>query len=46
MQVQLRIGIFYKNRKSVSNQLKNSKWNVLLTTYEYVLKDKNILKKY
>ncbi len=30
----------------MSHQLRNTKWNVCLTTYEYILKDKNLLKKF
>lgn len=33
-------------RKQLSSQLKNTKWNVCLTTYEYILKDKYTLNKY
>ena len=32
-------------RKQLSNQLKGGKFNVLLTTYEYVIKDKATLSK-
>lgn len=33
-------------RKQLSYMLKNSKWNVCLTTYEYVLKDKSDLNRF
>lgn len=33
-------------RKQLSHLLKNSKWNVCLTTYEYVLKDKSDLNRF
>jgi ATP-dependent helicase STH1/SNF2 len=33
-------------RKQLSSQLKNTKWNVCLTTYEYILKDKYTLNKF
>lgn len=32
-------------RRVVQSQMKSSKYNVLLTTYEYVIKDKAILAK-
>ena len=34
-----------KNRKSYANQIKKRDFNVLLTTYEFVLKDKAVLAK-
>jgi len=33
-------------RKQLAYKLKNSKWNVCITTYEYVLKDKSELNKF
>ena len=33
-------------RKQLAYRLKNSKWNVCITTYEYVLKDKSELNKF
>jgi ATP-dependent helicase STH1/SNF2 len=33
------------NRKQISQHLKNEKYNVVLTTYEYIMKDKFILNK-
>jgi len=33
-------------RKQLASQLKTTKWNVVLTTYEYILKDKYTLNKY
>lgn len=32
-------------RRSIQSQMKNTKFNVLLTTYEYVIKDKSVLAK-
>lgn len=32
-------------RKQLGSQLKGGKFNVLLTTYEYVIKDKGVLSK-
>lgn len=34
-----------KVRKDLQGQLKTSKFNVLLTTYEYIIKDKSSLSK-
>ena len=34
------------NRKMLAHQLKTSKWNVCITTYEYILKDRLILNKH
>jgi len=33
-------------RKLLAYQMKNTKWNVCVTTYEYVIRDKNVLSKY
>lgn len=33
-------------RKQISQLLKNSKWNVCLTTYEYIMKDKSDLNRF
>ncbi|CAD8155453.1 unnamed protein product [Paramecium octaurelia] len=42
--------IIYKGspliRKEISKQMRTTKWNICLTTYEYVLKDKLTLSKY
>jgi len=42
--------IIYKGnptqRKQLAQLLKNSKWNVCLTTYEYIMKDKSDLNKF
>ncbi|CAD8149787.1 unnamed protein product [Paramecium pentaurelia] len=42
--------IIYKGspqiRKDISKQMRTTKWNICLTTYEYVLKDKLTLSKY
>ena len=32
-------------RRSIQNQMRSTKFNVLLTTYEYVIKDKGVLAK-
>uniref|UniRef100_A0A336MSI2 CSON006075 protein n=1 Tax=Culicoides sonorensis TaxID=179676 RepID=A0A336MSI2_CULSO len=34
-----------QNRRTVQNQMKATKFNVLLTTYEYIIKDKAVLAK-
>ena len=33
-------------RKNLAYTLKNSKWNVCVTTYEYILKDRLVLNKF
>lgn len=33
------------HRRSIQNQMRLTKFNVLLTTYEYVIKDKGVLAK-
>jgi len=33
------------NRREIQAQMRGTKFNVLVTTYEYVIKDKNILAK-
>lgn len=35
-----------QTRKNLAQTLKNTKWNVCLTTYEYILKDRLILNKF
>lgn len=41
--------MIYKGKKSerpiLAAKLKNEKYNVLITTYEYIMKDKSILSK-
>ena len=32
-------------RRSIQNQMRSKKFNVLLTTYEYIIKDKGVLAK-
>ena len=34
------------HRKMLANTLKTSSWNVCITTYEYILKDRLILNKF
>lgn len=34
-----------QSRRLVQNQMRSAKFNVLLTTYEYVIKDKGVLAK-
>ena len=35
-----------KTRKQIANTLRTTKWNVCVTTYEYILKDRLILNKF